>query len=173
MQNYKCVNFFINIFVLSLVLLSYYIKRQIGLILCTFLLIFIFVYFVTYSLFILISDKKQYSTLIIQVLAVLLFLLIFKFNLSDKFALLIEIPKIEKKIETIKQTHILEDDIEISDEYIIFAWEPGFLDNQQVIVYDEKDNLKNVEDGKKNISIGRLYVIEKARDYFYLCILYR
>jgi conserved domain protein len=173
MQNYKCVNFFINIFVLSLVLLSYYIKRQIGLILCTFLLIFIFVYFVTYSLFILISYKKQYSTLIIQVLAVLLFLLIFKFNLSDKFALLIEIPKIEKKIETIKQTHILEDDIEISDEYIIFAWEPGFLDNQQVIVYDEKDNLKNVEDGKKNISIGRLYVIEKARDYFYLCILYR
>lgn len=173
MQNYKCVNFFINIFVLSLVLLSYYIKRQIGLILCTFLLIFIFVYFVTYSLFILISDKKQYSTLIIQVLAVLLFLLIFKFNLSDKFALLIEIPKIEKKIETIKQTHILEDDIEISDEYIIFAWEPGFLDNQQVIVYDEKDNLKNVEDGKKNISIGRLYVIEKARDCFYLCILYR
>ena len=173
MQNYKCVNFFINIFVLSLVLLSYYIKRQIGLILCTFLLIFIFVYFVTYSLFILISDKKQYSTLIIQVLAVLLFLLIFKFHLSDKFALLIEIPKIEKKIETIKQTHILEDDIEISDEYIIFAWEPGFLDNQQVIVYDEKDNLKNVEDGKKNISIGRLYVIEKARDCFYLCILYR
>lgn len=173
MQNYKCVNFFINIFVLSLVLLSYYIKRQIGLILCTFLLIFIFVYFVTYSLFILISYKKQYSTLIIQVLAVLLFLLIFKFNLSDKFALLIEIPKIEKKIETIKQTHILEDDIEISDEYIIFAWEPGFLDNQQVIVYDEKDNLKNVEDGKKNISIGRLYVIEKARDCFYLCILYR
>ena len=173
MQNYKCVNFFINIFVLSLVLLSYYIKRQIGLILCTFLLIFIFVYFVTYSLFILISYKKQYSTLIIQVLAVLLFLLIFKFNLSDKFALLIEIPKIEKKIETIKQTHILEDDIGISDEYIIFAWEPGFLDNQQVIVYDEKDNLKNVEDGKKNISIGRLYVIEKARDYFYLCILYR
>lgn len=173
MQNYKCVNFFINIFVLSLVLLSYYIKRQIGLILCTFLLIFIFVYFVTYSLFILISYKKQYSTLIIQVLAVLLFLLIFKFNLSDKFALLIEIPKIEKTIETIKQTHILEDDIEISDEYIIFAWEPGFLDNQQVIVYDEKDNLKNVEDGKKNISIGRLYVIEKARDYFYLCILYR
>jgi len=173
MQNYKCVNFFINIFVLSLVLLSYYIKRQIGLILCTFLLIFIFVYFVTYSLFILISYKKQYSTLIIQVLAVLLFLLIFKFNLSDKFALLIEIPKIEKKIETIKQTHILEDDIEISDEYIIFAWEPGFLDNQQVIVYDEKDNLKNVEDGKKNISIGRLYVIKKARDYFYLCILYR
>ena len=173
MQNYKCVNFFINIFVLSLVLLSYYIKRQIGLILCTFLLIFIFVYFVTYSLFILISYKKQYSTLIIQVLAVLLFLLIFKFNLSDKFALLIEIPKIEKKIETIKQMHILEDDIEISDEYIIFAWEPGFLDNQQVIVYDEKDNLKNVEDGKKNISIGRLYVIEKARDCFYLCILYR
>ena len=173
MQNYKCVNFFINIFVLSLVLLSYYIKRQIGLILCTFLLIFIFVYFVTYSLFILISYKKQYSTLIIQVLAVLLFLLIFKFNLSDKFALLIEIPKIEKTIETIKQTHILEDDIEISDEYIIFAWEPGFLDNQQVIVYDEKDNLKNVEDGKKNISIGRLYVIEKARDCFYLCILYR
>ena len=173
MQNYKCVNFFINIFVLSLVLLSYYIKRQIGLILCTFLLIFIFVYFVTYSLFILISYKKQYSTLIIQVLAVLLFLLIFKFHLSDKFALLIEIPKIEKKIETIKQMHILEDDIEISDEYIIFAWEPGFLDNQQVIVYDEKDNLKNVEDGKKNISIGRLYVIEKARDCFYLCILYR
>ena len=173
MQNYKCVNFFINIFVLSFGLLSYYIKRQIGLILCTFLLIFIFVYFVTYSLFILISDKKQYSTLIIQVLAVLLFLLIFKFHLSDKFALLIEIPKIEKKIETIKQMHILEDDIEISDEYIIFAWEPGFLDNQQVIVYDEKDNLKNVEDGKKNISIGRLYVIEKARDYFYLCILYR
>lgn len=173
MQNYKCVNFFINIFVLSFGLLSYYIKRQIGLILCTFLLIFIFVYFVTYSLFILISYKKQYSTLIIQVLAVLLFLLIFKFNLSDKFALLIEIPKIEKTIETIKQTHILEDDIEISDEYIIFAWEPGFLDNQQVIVYDEKDNLKNVEDGKKNISIGRLYVIEKARDYFYLCILYR
>ncbi|WP_024470093.1 hypothetical protein [Treponema pedis] len=177
MKKYKYINFIISILVLIFVLLSYYMKKRFGLILSTLIVIFIFVNFIVYSLFILCSQKKQYSIIIFQLLAVILFYLIFKFNLADTFALLIEVPKIERRVEKIKQMyglesfHVLDDNTEIIDGYILFAWEPGFLDYQQVLVYDEKNDLKDVKNGKKVISIGKLYVLEKAKDCFYLCLL--
>ena len=67
--------------------------------------------------------------------------------------------------------HVVDDNTEIIDGYILFAWEPGFLDYQQVLVYDEKNDLKDAENGKKLISIGKLYVLEQTRDCFYLCLL--
>ena len=61
----------------------------------------------------------------------------------------------------------------ICDNYIISDWEPGFLDYQWVLVYDKDDNLKNLSDTKKIISEGKLYIIYRAKECFYLCILYR
>ena len=173
MKRYTYINFLIDLFVLIFVLLSYYIKKQTGLIFYNVITISFFICFIVYSLFILGFAKKRYLIIIFQIAAVILFYFILKLDLADSFALLIEVPRIERRIENIKQTHESDSDVEISDEYMLFAWEPGFLDYQQVLVYDEKDDLKNAENGRKIISIGKLYVLERARDCFYLCLLYR
>lgn len=177
MKKYMHINFIIDIIVLVFILLSYYVKKQTGLILYNIIMFSFFGFFVIYSLFILSFAKKRYSIIIFQLLAVILFYLIFKFNLADTFALFIEVPKIEKRVKKIKQMyglesfHVVDDNTEIIDGYILFTWEPGFLDYQQVLVYDEKNGLKDVKNGKKVISIGKLYVLEQARDCFYLCLL--
>jgi len=96
-----------------------------------------------------------------------------KLDLPDRFALLIEVPKIEKKIEKLNSNTINDESLTVCDDYIIFDWEPGFLDYQRVLVYDEKDTLQNTVDSKKMISEGRLYILYRAKKCFYLCILYR
>jgi hypothetical protein len=177
MKKYKYINFLIDILVLVFILLSYYVKKRIGLIPYTIIVFSFFAFFVIYSLFVLSFAKKRYSIIIFQLLAVILFYLISKFNLADTVALLIEVPKIERRVEKMKQMyglegfHVVDDNTEIIDGYILFAWEPGFLDYQQVLVYDEKNDLKDAENGKKLISIGKLYVLEQTRDCFYLCLL--
>ncbi|MBP5577236.1 MAG: hypothetical protein J6X67_10830 [Treponema sp.] len=92
-----------------------------------------------------------------------------KFNLPDRFALQIEIPKFEKKIEALKKTGVNDCGAEIIDGCILFDWEPGFLDWQMVLVYDEQDSLQNVMDEKKYVQEGRFYVLYKAKKCFYMC----
>ena len=58
-------------------------------------------------------------------------------------------------------------------EYIISDWEPGFLDYQWVLVYDKCDSLQNLADSKKMTSEGKLYILYRAKECFYLCVLYR
>ena len=90
-------------------------------------------------------------------------------DLPDRFALLIEIPKFEKKIEVLKKTGVNDCGAEITDGYIMFDWEPGFLDWQMVLVYDEQDSLQDVMDEKKYVQEGRFYVLYKAKKCFYMC----
>lgn len=97
----------------------------------------------------------------------------FKLDIPDRFALLLEVPKFERKIESIKRKDIEDDSIKLIDDYIISDWEPGFLDYQWVLVYDKNDLLQNLADSKKMTSEGKLYILYKAKKCFYLCILCR
>lgn len=95
-----------------------------------------------------------------------------RFDISDRFALLIEVPKKEKIIKEIENGAIPSNAI-LSDDYILFEWEPGFLDYQWVLVYDKQDKLKETIDNQLYISEGKLYILYQAKKCFYLCILYR
>lgn len=93
--------------------------------------------------------------------------------MPDRFALLVEVSKFEKKIERIKEQETKDEFLTICDDYVISDWEPGFLDYQWVLVYDKDNTLQDISDSKKMISEGKLYILYKAKDCFYLCILYR
>ncbi|WP_191018211.1 hypothetical protein [Treponema zioleckii] len=71
-----------------------------------------------------------------------------------------------------KQIDVNDDRVTVCDDFVIYDWEPGFLDYQWVLVYDEKNLLENNEKPKE-ISEGKLYPLYKAKNCFYLCILYR
>lgn len=162
----------IDIFTICIVLFSYYIKKQIGYVFYNWLMVFFVIVFIIYSLVIIFINKKLHI-FIGQFLCFILFCIMIKLDLPDRFALLIEVPKIEKKIERMKRNEINDELLTICDNYIISDWEPGFLDYQWVLVYDKDDNLKNLSDTKKIISEGKLYIIYRAKECFYLCILYR
>lgn len=96
-------------------------------------------------------------------------IILYKFNVEDNVAFLFEIPKIEKKIiNNDYKNEVIND-----DQYLIFEWEPGFLDYQTVMVYDKTDNLGNKKNEKIWVSEGRLTILKKAKKNFYLCVLYR
>ncbi len=79
-------------------------------------------------------------------------------------------PKFEKRVELIKNAEINNE--EMCDDYILFDWAPGFLDYKMVLVYDNTDSLKNIENDKKRISERTLYILFRAKKCFYICILY-
>ena len=158
----------INIAALLFVLFSYYIKKHTGYALYNFAILFFMVAFLLYSLILAFSFRKLFCY-VEQALACLLIFLMVKFNLPDRFALLIEIPRFEKKIEVLKKTGVNDCGAEIIDGCILFDWEPGFLDWQMVLVYDEQDSLQNVMEEKKYVQEGRFYVLYKAKKCFYMC----
>ncbi|MCR5316653.1 MAG: hypothetical protein K6E22_00355 [Treponema sp.] len=162
----------IDVIALCTVLLSYYIKKQIGYVFYNWLVIFFVIAFIIYSLMVVLANRKI-SIFMGQLFCCVFICLMVKLDLPDRFALLIEVPKMEKKIEKIKHNEIDNEAITIFDEYIISDWEPGFLDYQWVLVYDANDSLQNISDSKKIISEGKLYILYRAKKCFYLCILYR
>ena len=163
---------FPNFFALLAILLSYYLKKQIGFVFYNWIMIFFIIVFILYSSAV-IFTHKSFHIFIGQVFCCSCLCLMVKLDLPDRFALLIEVPKIEKKIEKLNSNTINDESLTVCDDYIIFDWEPGFLDYQWVLVYDEKDTLQNTVDSKKMISEGRLYILYRAKKCFYLCILYR
>ncbi len=162
----------IDIIALCTLLLSYYIKKQIGYVFYNWLIIFFVIVFVLYSLIVVLANRKI-IIFIGQLFCCVFICLMVKLDLPDRFALLIEVPKLEKKIENIKRNEIDNKSLTICDDYIIYDWEPGFLDYQWVLVYDEYDSLKEICDSKIIISEGKLYILDRAKKCFYLCILYR
>ena len=161
----------INIMVLISALLSYYLKRQTGYVLYNFAMFIFFTGFSIYSIIIAVYTRRK-SIFLGQLLTCCVFLVIRNFDLPDRFALFLEIPKMEKQIVHFQETSKLEDNVIESDRYLVFPWEPGFLDYQWVVVYDEQDMLKNEYNGKI-ISEGKLHVLYRGKKCFYLCILYR
>ena len=162
----------IDIFVLCTVMLSYYLKKHIGYVFYNWLMILFIIAFVLFS-FALILTRKKASIYIGQILCCIFLFFMMKLDLPDRFALLAEVPKFEAKIEGIKGQMLSDGALAIYDDYIISDWEPGFLDYQWVLVYDENDSLQYITDSKKIISEGKLYILYRAKKCFYLCILRR
>ncbi len=156
----------INIFVLLTALFSYYLEKRIGYILYNLVAILFIGLFILYSLLIICVANRKKICCLEQFLTVLFLCLTLKFDLQDRFALIIELPKIEKRLELIKNTE------DKCDEYILFDWAPGFLDYKMVLVYDDKDSLKNIENDKIKIVEGTLYILFRAKKCFYICVLY-
>ncbi len=153
----------VDVFFLMALLLSYYLKRQIGYVIYNWAtLCFMFV-FVVCSLILALQCKKVLC-IIIQIICFAFLFIMIKCDFSDRFALLIEVPKIEKGLNNNEK---------VNDGYILFDWEPGFLDYQWVLVYDEKDSLQYAAEKKIKIPEGKLYILYRAKKCFYLCILRR
>lgn len=161
-----------DIIILCSILLSYYLKKRMGHVYYNWLMMLCIIAFVLYSLLLIIIHTKLY-VFIGQFLCCVFLYLMIKLDLPDRFALLVEVPKLENKIERIKENEIKDESLTVCDDYIISDWEPGFLDYQWVLVYDKEDSLQNIVDSKKMISEGRLYILYRAKECYYLCILYR
>ena len=163
---------FINVIIICCLLFSYYIKKNIGYVLHNWIIILFLFVFSIYSLIVIFTRKKK-SVFINQFFCCVFLCLMIKLDIPDRFALLVEVPKFERKIESMKRKEIEDDSIKLIDEYIISDWEPGFLDYQWVLVYDKCDSLQNLADSKKMTSEGKLYILYRAKECFYLCVLYR
>ncbi len=153
----------------------YFVKKQLGYVLYNWIMMFLAVVFIFYSLLLIVLSKiGKFHIFVGQLVCCFFLYLMFKLDLPDRFAFLTEVPKLEKKIDRMEMNGVNDDEtVTICDEYIISEWEPGFLDDQMVLVYDRNDSLKNISDCKKEISEGRLYILYRAKACFYLCILHR
>lgn len=171
MKTKNIIFLIINIMIVTLVLFSYYLKKNIGYVFYTWIMYVFFIIVIIYSILLSISEKKR-IVYISQIILCLFFFLNLRLDISDRFALLIEVPKKEKIIKEIENGAIPSNAI-LSDDYILFEWEPGFLDYQWVLVYDKQDKLKETNDNQLYISEGKLYILYQAKKCFYLCILYR
>nr|WP_303934154.1 hypothetical protein [Treponema denticola] len=67
--------------------------------------------------------------------------LIEKNQLSEKIALKIEFAKYKKELDRYIANNIKNENIRIFDNYVGIIWDPGFLDNYSVIIYDKNNNL--------------------------------
>lgn len=148
-------------------------KKKLGCVFYGWLSLFFMATFIMFSILVLLSTEKHARDIAFQIVACICLFLLFKYNLPDRMALLVEVPKIEKRIKNIRETGIIDDDVEIYEGYIIFAWEPGFLDYQMVVAYNEDDTLKKAKNGRTKMDAGTLYIVARAKSKFYLCVLYR
>ena len=161
-----------DVFVLAAVLLSYCLKKHAGYVICNWVTVILMIGFDIYSLMIMFTQRKLVFCIVQPLLCLFLFLSV-KLYLPDRLALLVEVPKAERKIQEMKSEETTDEKMLVCDDYVLFEWEPGFLDYQWVLVYDEKDTLKDCKDSRKSISEGKLTVLCKAKKCFYLCVLYK
>lgn len=166
-------SFLVNIILAAISILSllcsYWLKKYCGLIIYAWLFFGFICVFVSISLVIILFSKKRIWDTVFQVGTFLILFLINRFQWQDNFAMLFEIPKIEKNI----RNGTPKGDMKKLDDYVMVDWEPGFLDYQEVLIYDEKDLLKNLEEEYKSTSDGKLYVLKHPKKCFYLCMIYR
>ena len=157
-------------------LFSYYLKKMTGYVLYNFAALFYFGVFIEY---VIITSAisigcRRFFLLLIQISASGLMFLMWELDLPDRLALLIEVPRIERRIEKLTGEELADTAIEVSDDFIVLAWEPGFLDYQWVLALDRKNIFGDgYEDEKIWIPEGRIYPIFKGMDGWYLCVLYR
>ena len=62
-------------------------------------------------------------------------------QISEKIALKIEFTKYKKELDRYIANNIKKENIRIFDNYVGIIWDPGFLDNYSVIIYDKNNNL--------------------------------
>ncbi|MBR6297012.1 MAG: hypothetical protein IKR40_11110 [Treponema sp.] len=158
----------IGIIAIIFILFSYYIEQRIGYVLYNWMINGFMCVIIIYSLAMIFCFKK-FCIILIQVLLCISIFLMIKLDVPDRFALCIEVPKYELRINNGEEFDKI---IEENDDFIVVEWEPGFLDYQYVLVYDKRNILENT-DSKIYISEGKLYRLYKAKNKFFLCLLYR
>jgi len=107
-----------------------------------------------------------------------------KFSVSERIALVFELPAIEKQIQNYRLTGKTESEkIEIYGDYIGYYWYPGFLDYYNLIIFDETDSLELIhrmsEEGFDNseqvqkfndaFSHGKINRIYRIKKNYYRC----
>jgi len=173
--------FIIDFILMNIMLFSYYLERQVGLLLYILISIAFMIVFVLFSVGVITAtfiyqDKKNnvIPLVFIQLILCIFFpLAVFKLKIPDRIALKIEVPKLERRISSMSKEKLENEGILIFEPYIISAWEPGFLDDQLVLVYDSTDELGNAMTEKHLIPVGKLYPVIRASACFYLCDLER
>ncbi|MBQ1612429.1 MAG: hypothetical protein II085_03035 [Alphaproteobacteria bacterium] len=175
------LTFLIDFILISIFLFSYYLEKQVGLLLYILISIVFMIAFILFSVGVIVAsfiyrDKKNnlIPLVCVQIILCVFFpLAVFKLKIPDRIALKIEIPKLERRISSMSKEELENAGILIFEPYIISAWEPGFLDDQLVLVYDSTDELGKAITEKHLIPIGKLYPTIRASACFYLCDLER
>ncbi len=162
----------INLFLAVFFLFSYYLKKEIGYVFYNWIIMILEASVIIYSI-IVVSIYKKKILFLEQLFICIFIILVVKFDLSDRFALLIEVPRIERKMKDINEKELIGSAIEVNDDFVVFEWEPGVLDYQWVVVYDKNGVLKNSEKKTIWIAEGQLKALYKAHSNYFLCILYR
>ena len=109
--------------------------------------------------------------------------LIEKNQVSEKIALKFEFTKYKNELDSYIINNVDNENIRIFDNYIGIIWDPGFLDNYSVIIYDKNNNLDILYDSseemfedkkmyhefKKAFEYEKIINLIKIKDNYYRC----
>lgn len=109
--------------------------------------------------------------------------LIEKNQVSEKIALKFEFTKYKNELDSYIINNVDNENIRIFDNYIGIIWDPGFLDNYSVIIYDKNNNLDILYDSseemfedkkmyhefKKAFEYEKIVNLIKIEDNYYRC----
>lgn len=181
-----------NISLIFLSLFSFYLLRSlsfIGAIIYEYVCILSIILNILFVITKTIKTKaiKQLVFLIPIMCSLLFSFLIEKNQLSEKIALKIEFAKYKKELDRYIANNTKSENIRIFDNYVGIMWNPGFLDNYSVIIYDKNNNLdilynssgdtfENKEvynEFKKAFEYEKIVDIIKIEDNYFRCNIYQ
>lgn len=123
-------------------ILSFYLVRSlsfIGVLIYISLSILIILLNILFTITNIIKTKKigKLFFLLPILFSTLFSFLIIKNQISEKIALKIEFTKYKKELDRYIADNTKNENIRIFDNYVGIIWDPGFLDNYSVIIYDK------------------------------------
>lgn len=138
-----------------------------------------------YLIYTLFKNKNFKNLLYIPLLgvSVLLSFLIINSDISEKMALKIEFPSLQKQLDEAVKYNLANEKIYRYDDYTGIVWDPGFLDSYSVIIYDKNNNLdllqKASEDSfpdkemfkkyKETFKYEKIVNVLKIKDCYFRC----
>ena len=182
----------LNIALMFLSILSFYLVRSlsvIGVLIYISLSIMIILLNILFTITNIIKTKKigKLFFLLPILFSTLFSFIIIKNQISEKIALKIEFAKYKKELDRYIANNIKNENIRIFDNYVGIIWDPGFLDNYSVIIYDKNNNLdilynssgdifENKEiynEFKKAFEYEKIVDIIKIEDNYFRCNIYQ
>jgi len=129
------------------------------------------------------KDIRKLFFLIPIVFSIFFSFLIEKNQVSEKIALKFEFTKYKNELDSYIINNVDNENIRIFDNYIGIIWDPGFLDNYSVIIYDKNNNLDILYDSseemfadkkmyhefKKAFEYEKIVNLIKIKDNYYRC----
>ena len=181
-----------NIALMFLSIFSFYLVRSlsfIGVLIYINLSILIILLNILFTITNIIKTKKigKLFFLLLILFSTLFSFIIIKNQISEKIALKIEFAKYKKELDRYIANNIKNENIRIFDNYVGIIWDPGFLDNYSVIIYDKNNNLdilynssgdifENKEiynEFKKAFEYEKIVDIIKIEDNYFRCNIYQ